>query len=282
MKRIGLLIAFFALLFIVLPSFTTAQDEKKKDPDKAEKKAEKKDEAKKDDPKKDDPKKDDPKKTDDPEKKKDKDEPKKEKINYGNKFVTKILSANGASGREFTVEIKEVDPKKVTDAQTWSAQRMQQMSQQLAQATQQYNTGMASKDFKARITAQQNYAKAQATYQNDVYKFQVELAKKDVYSTKPWDVRAHDEAKVRAMTPPVEFDDLGFEKKWTKKELEERRDKTGLPGFAVNSIKSNRASTWKSTWPRSRRPQRTRTSRKRRRGPTTIPCPPRRKLALNS
>lgn len=215
MKRISLLIAFFALLFIVLPSLT-AQDEKKKDPDKAEKK----DEAKKDEPKK----------TDDAEKKKDepkKDEPKKEKLNFSYKFVAKIISANAANGREFTVELKEVDPKKVADAQTWQAQRMQQIAQPVAQAQQQV---AQAKDPKGRATALQNLLKAQANYQTELYKIGIEMAKKDTYSTKPWDIRAHDDAKVRSNILPVEFDDLGFEKKWTKKEIEERKDKTGLPG----------------------------------------------------
>jgi hypothetical protein len=151
---------------------------------------------------------------------------------------------------------------------------MQQMSQQLAQATQQYNTGMASKDFKARITAQQNYAKAQATYQNDTYKFQVELAKKDVYSTKPWDVRAHDEAKVRAMTPPVEFDDLGFEKKWTKKELEERRDKTGLPGFAVEFDQIKSGQYVEIYMAKVAPPAKDKDQPKKKKGPDDDPVPP--------
>jgi hypothetical protein len=235
MKRIGLLIAFLGALFIVLPTLT-AQDGEKKDADKAEKK----DEAKKDEPKKDkdEPKKDkdEPKKDkDEPKKddeKKKKDEPKKEKLNYGQKFVTKVISAN-VEAREFTVETREIDQKKQYDVQVWQTQRNTQLAQQLAQANQALAQGMASKDFKARIAAQQNYAKAMANYERDVYNFKVELAKKDVTTVKPFDVRANDEAKVRSMNPPVEFDDQGFQKKWTKKELEERRDKTGLPGFAV-------------------------------------------------
>ncbi len=218
MKRFGLLIAFFGLLFIVLPSLP-AQDKDKKDPDKAEKK--------------DDAKKDDAKKPDDPEKKKDKEEPKKEKLQYSTKFVTKILSANGANGREFTFETKEVDPKKVTDVQTWQAQRMQQMMQPILQANQAF---AQAKDAKGRMSAYQNVLKAQANYQNDFAKFQVELAKKDVYTTKPLDVRAHDDAKVRTNTLPIEFDDLGFEKKWTKKEIEERKDKNGLPGYFASDF----------------------------------------------
>ena len=47
------------------------------------------------------------------------------------------------------------------------------------------------------------------------------------------DVRAAENVKVRSLFPPVEFTDEGFQKKWTKKELEARRDKTGLPGFPV-------------------------------------------------
>lgn len=214
MKRIGLLIAFLAMLFIVLPSLT-AQDEKKKDPDK-------KDEAKKTD---------EPKKKEEPDKKKEKDEPKKEKLEYSSMWSGKIISVNG---RDLTVEKKELDPKKYQDAVMWQAQRMQQINQAFAQATQQYQQGMASKDIKARVAAQQNYAKAQLNYQNDVAKMTMEMAKKDVSTAKPYDVRGHDDAKVRAMTPPVEFDDLGFEKKWTKKELEELRDKTGLVGFPTD------------------------------------------------
>ena len=39
---------------------------------------------------------------------------------------------------------------------------------------------------------------------------------------------------------PIEFDDQGFQKKWTKKEKEERKDKTGLVGYPsdFDAIKS--------------------------------------------
>ncbi len=217
MKRIGLLISFFAMLVIVLPSLT-AQDDKKKDADKAEKK---------DDTKKDDAKKDDAKPTDEPEKKKEKhkDEPKKEKLHYSYmKSGAKITSVNG---RDLTLEVREVDPKKQQDVASWQIQRTQQLNQQAAQALQNYNQGIANKDR----NAMQNYAKALANLQNDKNKFAIELAKKDIFSPKSWDVQAHEDAKVRTNTLPVEFDDLGFEKKWTKKEIEERKDKNGLPGY---------------------------------------------------
>ena len=215
MKRISVLIAFLGLLFIVLPSLT-AQDEKKKTSDKTEKK----------DATQDDAKKDDAKKTDEPEKKKDKhkEEPKKEKLNYGYMKAGKLTSVNG---RDLTVEVSEIDPRKQQDVANWQAQRTQQLTQQAAQALQNYNQALANKDRNAMV----NYTKAMANLQNDKNKFAIELAKKDIYSPKAWEVRADEDGKVRTNILPVEFDDLGFEKKWTKKEIEERKDKTGLPGL---------------------------------------------------
>jgi hypothetical protein len=205
MKRIGLFIAFLTVLGFLL-SDSAAQDAKK-DADKAEKK---------DEPKKDE------KKTD-PEKKDEK-EPKKEKFVFSTKLHTKlyskILNIKADSNREFTVETQEVDPNKVTEIQKWSAQRQQQLAQQYGQAASQ-------KDFKARANALQ-------TWMRDSSNYQAEMAKKNVYSTKPMEVRATETAKVRSITPPIEFDDVGNEKKWTKKELEARKDKTGLPGYAVD------------------------------------------------
>ena len=74
-------------------------------------------------------------------------------------------------------------------------------------------------------------------YQRDVGTFQSEIAKRQtqLYSKRDLELRAGDMVKYRSLFPPIEFDDAGFEKKWTKKELDERRDKTGLPGFAVEA-----------------------------------------------
>ncbi len=205
MKRIGLLIGFLTVLVFLLPS--SGQDVKKD--------ADKKDAAKKDD-KKDPEKKDakDPEKKDakdpDPEKKDEKKKP-PEKLVYGTKFVTKILGLKGESNREYTIETQEIDPNKVADMQKWSATRQQQLAQQYAQALQQ-------KDFKARAQALQNWQRDSAGYQQEMAKRQTQLT-----SPKQLEIRATDNAKVRSMTPPIEFDDQGFQKKWTKKELDELR-----------------------------------------------------------
>jgi hypothetical protein len=232
MKRIGLMIGFLALLLVLLPSLT-AQDEKKKDEAKTEKKDEaKKDEAKKDEPKKDDAaKKDekkDPEKKDDEKKKPESKKVEKEKLVYAAKFQTKIVSANAENGREFTIEVQEIDQKKVYDMNVWKAQRMGQLGQQAAQISTQ-------KDPKARLTSM-------ATYQRDMATYNIEVAKRSANLTtgKNMEVKASENAKVRITFPPVEFDDNGFQKKWTKKELEARRDKTGLPGYPADfdAIKS--------------------------------------------
>lgn len=228
MKRLGLLIALFAAMIFVLPSLP-AQDEKKNDA-KTEKKDEaKKDEPKKDEPKKDEPKKDEPKKDEkkdpekkDPEKKDEKkDEPKKvekEKLSYSTMFRTKIISANAENGREFTVEMQELDPKKVYEMNIWEAQRKQQLTQELFNAQRQKGA---------------QYAQSMAAYNRNIATFQMEKAKRqsNLTSAKNLEVRAAENAKVRTMFLPVEFDDEGKQKKWTKKEIEAKKDKTGLPGY---------------------------------------------------
>jgi hypothetical protein len=226
MKRIGLMIGFLALLVLALPSLT-AQNEKKDAAKTDQKDDAKKDEAKKDEPKKEEAKKDEPKKDDakkDDEKKKA--EPKKvdkEKLSYGAVYQgVKIVSANAENGRDLTIEVQELDPKKVYDLNVWKAQQLNSLAQQ------QFNMQkIQPKDVQGRVNAQANYAKAAAQYQ-------IELAKRNVYSPKNLDVKSAENAKVRIMYLPPEFDDAGAVKKFTKKEIEERKDKTGLPGFPAD------------------------------------------------
>jgi hypothetical protein len=207
MTRIGLIIAFLALLTLILPSLP-AQDGKK-DGDKNEKKEDPKQDEKKDADKKDEAKKPEPKKA-------------PEKLVYGTKLITKIVSISAESAREISIELQERDPQKVFEYNKWHAQRTQQLARQQFDASRQT-------DFNARRNALLNY-------QRDLANFQVESSKRsnNLTSPKAMEIRAADNAKVRTLLLPIEFDDMGFQKKWTKKELDERRDKTGLPGFAVD------------------------------------------------
>ena len=200
MRRIGLLIGFLAAVVFLLP--LTAQDVKKDATT-----TDKKDDAKKDAEKKDG--------TKDPEKKDAKKEPekKKDKVVYGYMIPTKIVNFKGETNREYTIEVQEVDPKKVYDMNVWSAQRQQQLAQQQANAMRQKDGGAA-----LRI------------WMRDSANYQVELAKRQtqVYTSKKVEVQAAENAKVRSMVPPIEFDDQGFQKKWGKKEFDALRAKSPL------------------------------------------------------
>jgi hypothetical protein len=142
---------------------------------------------------------------------------KKEKLEYGSKFSTKILAIKGDSGRDLTIETMVIDEKKVQERNNWATQRQQQLAQRYSQI-------MNVRDLKSRAQQLQ-------TWNVDSANFQAEFAKKNIYSPKRTEVKATENARVRAMSLPVEFDDQGNQKKWSKKEIEERKDKTGLPGF---------------------------------------------------
>lgn len=218
MKRLGLLLGFLAILVFLLPGLT-AQDVKK---EKDDEKAEKKDKDKGD--KKDDDKKPVEKKVEE-----------KKKLVYGSKFVTKIISIKPESLREFTIETKEIDPDKVMELNRWKADRSVQFAQRMQQLAQQQFNANRERNLVTRAQQLQNYQRDVGNYQRDLANFQIDLAKRqqNIYKTKPVDVRGTEEATVRSISPPLEFDDKGFPKKFTKKELDARRDKTGLPGFPV-------------------------------------------------
>ncbi len=204
MKRVGLFVGFLAVLAFFMPGLV-AQDAKKKDVEKTDKKDVT-------DEKKDPDKKDDGKKKKEP-------EPKKEKLVYGGKFFTKVLSIKAESNREFTIEVHDLDPKKVFEFNSWKAQRMQQLAQQ------QFNAARQT-DPKARFNALMQY-------QRDVFNFNVDAAKRssNLTTARAQEVFGGENAKVRSMSPPVEFDDTGNVKKLTAKEREALKDKTGLPGY---------------------------------------------------
>ena len=152
MKRLGLSVAFLALLFVILPTLT-AQDAKKKAADKAEKK--------------DDAKDPDAKKAKDPEekseKKKKEEPPKKEKLNYGYKFTSKIIAPTAAaiasspsrSRKSTRRRSTRYRPGRRSGCSHWPSRA--QVAQQFAQANQQTNA-------QQRLNSLQNAARSQANY----------------------------------------------------------------------------------------------------------------------
>ena len=211
-------------MVFVLPTWTAQEvkkDDVKKDQDKTD--LEKKDEKKKKDVEK---------------------KPAPEKLIFSKSFRAKILTLGANSTREFTVETFELDPKKQQEYANWVYTRQAQLAKQQFELGKQQFEIAKQKDPKAYQNAVIAYGKAKEAYQRTAIEFENEKVKKasgtNLMTVKPLELRAAENAKVRSLFPPVEFDELGNYKKWTKKELDERRDNTGLPGFAVDfdAIKS--------------------------------------------
>jgi hypothetical protein len=132
--------------------------------------------------------------------------PVEEKPAHGAVVQTKILSMKADSARDFTVEIPMPDQQKMYDLQVWMMQ--QQMSIAQSPNVQTYVQRMNS--------------------------FQQQLASKNTNTLKPVEVRASEKCKVRIMYPPLQYDDAGNLKKWTKKEIAALKAKSKLPGFPAD------------------------------------------------
>jgi hypothetical protein len=154
-------------------------------------------------------------------KKKDEDgEPKAkaEKLQYGATFRAMVTKVSQASEKEFTVQI--------------SYQYLDQV------ALANYQRNLATQQQRAmmiRNPLQRQQALAQAMNQRPPGNL-VQTKKMDV------DLRANDDIKVRSLQPPIDYDDKGNVKKYTKKELAELKgpDKS-LPGYTrdYESLQSN-------------------------------------------
>jgi hypothetical protein len=157
--------------------------------------------------KKDDPKEDPKKDTEKPEKPEKPVKKKEEKFEHGPVVKTKIISMRGDSAHEFTIEVPMPDPQQMYQLQMWQAQQMQQLMQ---------------------IRNPQQYAQR-------MMQIQMQMAQKQAqgagYTNKPIDVRAADNCKVRIMYPPVQYDDEGKLKKYTKKDLAKLKGTSKLPGY---------------------------------------------------
>jgi hypothetical protein len=157
-----------------------------------------------------DDKKDKKKKGDDADPK----EAKKEKLEYGQTFVATVASVSGNSQKEFTVKIsytyRELNQQAYLSYQQQLAQR--QLQVQIARTPQQRQQALIQL---AQLQQPRNLVN-------------VKTVNKDV------ELRAADEVKVRSLNPPIDYDDKGNVKKYTKKELAELKgpDKT-LPGYTA-------------------------------------------------
>jgi hypothetical protein len=201
MRWLASAVCLLALIIAALPDLG-AQD--KKDAPKADKKdGDKKDADKKDADKKDADK-TDAKKTD--EKKDAKKEP-EDKVVYGQTLTAKLKRMDANSARDFTIEVAQVDPVKVNMLNLW---QMNEMARIMRTDPRQRGAQMLL--------------------------YQVNLARKntEIYSYKDMDLRAADNCKVRALSPPIEFDDKGRQKVYTNKELTALKGNSKLPGYPAD------------------------------------------------
>jgi hypothetical protein len=143
-------------------------------------------------------------------------EAKKEKLSYGTVFVAKMTDVAANSQKDFTVEVtyRYLQPNVQAIAQ------YQQKQQQLAIRLQQIQyIRNAYQRQQALIQLQQQ---AQQVPQN---LYTVKTVNKKV------ELRGSEEVKVRTLQPPIDYDEKGNVKKYTKKELKELKGPGNLPGY---------------------------------------------------
>lgn len=189
---------------MLLPA--SAQD--KKDAAKDKKPAAKADNAEKADKDKKPPAKDD---DDDPKKGK-KSEAKakepEEKLEYGQKISGRVKRIDANSQRDFTIEIPVLDKMKIVEMEVWKQQQLLSISQ------------AAPQDRPQRV----------AQFQRELLQKQLNL-----YSPQDLDLRGADNIKVRSVYPPIVYDERGFLKKWTAKELAALKGNSKLPGYPADA-----------------------------------------------
>ena len=195
------LVSIFTLIVLLLPHLG-AQDKKgvlKDDLDKKE--AKKEDDLDKKDAKKETDKKSDPKAVDE------------DKVNYGQKITARLKRMDANSARDFAIELPQVDPQKVNQLNMWKMQEWQRIM-----TTDPRQRGQQMMQFQMQLARKQNT---------------------EIYTMKDFDLRASETCKVRAMFPPIEYDDKGRLKVWTKKELLALKGTSKLPGYPADFDRLN-------------------------------------------
>jgi hypothetical protein len=192
------------LVFAAMPLLAADDDTKKKADAKPAAKAAKDDDTKK--PAKTG------KKDDDPETKGEK----KEKLVWGATFMGKLKEMDANSQKNFTVEVQISMP----NPDGIAAMQRAQVGWQQRQFQIQRNPNFVQR------------AQQLAQLQRDI-QTQLPQLQRNTYRQQPKDVplRAGDKIRVRNLMPPLEYDDKGNIKKYTKQELKELKGTENLPGY---------------------------------------------------
>jgi hypothetical protein len=168
---------------------------------------------------KDAKKKGDPPKTgDEAAKKKDAGKDKQEKLTWGMELIGK-LTIDGNSQKDFTLHVTQ----KIMQP---NYQAQQQYAQQQIQLAQHQVQMLRARTPQERSQAQQQYLQSLA---------QLAQTQRNLYQARDLNadvqLRFAEKVKVRLAQPPVAYDDKGNLKRYTPKELQELRGKSGLPGY---------------------------------------------------
>ncbi len=135
---------------------------------------------------------------------------KEEKLVYGTPLPPQKIKR--IDGRTVIVEQQVPDQDKILKFQQWAAQQQAQLAQTPPQQR-----------FQRQAQFQQQYA---------------QKARTEIYSLKEVEFVCTDNCKIRAMTPPFEYDETTAKPKvWTKKQLDALKAKDGnmkLPGYMVS------------------------------------------------
>jgi hypothetical protein len=210
----GLAIVIALLALPLLRAQDDPKDVKKPADAKPAVKADKDDADAKKDEKKDDKKAD--KKTD--KKKDDEKADKKEKLTWGAVFMGKLKEIDANSQKDFTVEVQIPVPNPQGQQALLDAQNRWQRDQL-----------DISRDPNPR-NRYNRMVNLQNTIARDLPRLQANTMK---MQAKDLPVRAAEGIRVRALVPPLDYDDKGNIKKYTKEQLKEMKGPENLPGYTA-------------------------------------------------
>src|SRR5262249_1313296 len=163
------------------------------------------------------------------------DEPKgkKEKFTWGAHLDGKLTVIEPNSQRDFTLQVTKKVPEPNPGAQQNLINQQRQLQQQQLTLAQQTQQAQFAKSAQERAQALQRVQQTQLAIQRtqlDIAKTTRDLIRyKDV--SKDYKMRAVDDVKVRSYKPPLDYDEKGNVRVYTKEELAKMKGKESLPGY---------------------------------------------------
>ena len=112
------------------------------------------------------------------------------------------------SARDFAIDLPQLDQQKVFEFNQWKQNRLAE----IIRGVQPQDRGRYMVEYYQQMAQRQN----------------------NLYSMKEFSMKAAENCKVRSMFLPLEFDDRGFPKKWTQKEIAILKGNSKLKGYPAD------------------------------------------------